>query len=153
MEGGHWVFVLVFLSHVGSSQSSHSSNAKLLLSLKSAIVDPSGFLDGWREANYSHYCSWAGVQCDSFDRIIGLDISNMNLSGQIAPQIGYFHSLINFSVAANKFTGPFPSNITNGLGLKSFNICSSMFVGNFPTNFSKLKALEILATLKQHTLS
>lgn len=144
MKVGLCVFFLVFLFHVGSSGSSHSSNAKLLLALKSTINDPSGFLDGWTEANSGNHCSWAGVKCDVSDRIVSLDMSNMNLSGQITPQIGHFHSLINFTVAVNFFTGPFPSEITNAVGLRSFNISNNIFVGNFPSNFSRLKNLEIL---------
>uniref|UniRef100_A0A0C9RRJ5 non-specific serine/threonine protein kinase n=1 Tax=Wollemia nobilis TaxID=56998 RepID=A0A0C9RRJ5_9CONI len=140
-----WVLVLVLLvGHCVTAESSHSSTAKLLLSLKSAIDDPQGFLDSWTELNSSYHCSWAGVTCDGMDRIISLDISNMNLSGHIKPDIGHLRSLINLTVAANSFVGRFPSEITNVVGLRSLNISNNIFVGSFPSNISRLKDLQFL---------
>eukprot|EP00252_Welwitschia_mirabilis_P019973 TRINITY_DN477_c0_g1_i1.p1 TRINITY_DN477_c0_g1~~TRINITY_DN477_c0_g1_i1.p1 ORF type:complete len:1023 (+),score=71.02 TRINITY_DN477_c0_g1_i1:971-4039(+) len=135
-------FLLVSLSVM--AESAHSPAAKILLAMKSSMVDTGGFLDSWSENNSAHYCSWAGIKCDEAQLIVSLDISNMNISGSLSPQIGHLRSLINVSVAANGFTGPFPSAITNAQGLRLLNISNNIFVGNFPSNFSRLRDLEVL---------
>lgn len=141
---GVFILLVLLMGFTVTADSSHSSDAKLLLSLKKAILDPKGFLDSWSETNSANHCSWVGVQCDHFDHIISLDISNMNLSGRILPDIGHLRSLINLTVAVNSFSGPFPPEITNAIGLRSFNISNNIFVGYFPSNFSRLKDLEVL---------
>lgn len=141
---GVFILLVLFMGFSVTADSSHSSDAKLLLALKAGIVDYNGYLDSWSENNSAHHCSWAGIQCDHSDHIISLDLSNMNLSGQILPEIGHLRSLINLTVAVNFLTGSFPDEITNAVGLRLLNISNNIFVGYFPSHFSRLQDLEIL---------
>ncbi|CAN6459427.1 unnamed protein product [Victoria cruziana] len=115
---------------------------RYLLSLKAAVSDPGGFLSSWN-ASFGK-CQWTGVRCDLFGRVVMLDISGMNLSGLLAPEIGYVRYLVNLTVAANQFTGPIPAEISRIAGLRSFNLSNNVFNGSFPANFSSLRRLEVL---------
>eukprot|EP01018_Ginkgo_biloba_P023838 Gb_27191 [translate_table: standard] len=108
-------------SAIDDPSSDLSGDVSVLLSIK-AVMAPysSSYLQGWVASNYTNYCSWTGVRCDCFDRVVELDLSNMN------------------------FSCPVPSEITNLSALRSLNISNNMFNGSLPANISKLKNLEML---------
>ena len=80
---GAFILLVLFMGFSVTADSSHSSDAKLLLALKAGIYDYNGYLDSWSENNSGHHCFWVGVQCDRSNHIVSLDFSNMNHSGVI----------------------------------------------------------------------
>eukprot|EP01018_Ginkgo_biloba_P016630 Gb_04845 [translate_table: standard] len=123
------------------------SDAQALVSLKESMIDPENVLDSWSYAggsNSSSHCSWKGIQCDEYSRVVGLDISGLKLKGYFGPDIGQLDQLKNITIASNTFNGSFPSEITNILGLRTLNISNNLFNGSFPPNISKLEDLEVL---------
>lgn len=124
-----------------------NDDAKILLELKNAMSDPDGALAGWTGSDAANFCSWNGVLCNKFNRTASLDLTNMNLSGIIPPQtLSGLHSLMNLSLALNKFSAPFPSEILDISSLRFLNISNNNFSGAIPANISRLVNLETLDT-------
>ncbi|KAG9448083.1 hypothetical protein H6P81_014211 [Aristolochia fimbriata] len=147
---------LLILSHSASSSSSslpsHSSlhrQASILLSIKQSFQHPpsSSSLDSWNASNFSSLCSWEGVRCDQTNRVVvSLDLSNSNISGCISPSISRLRTLVNVSVAGNRFAGAFPSEDFHRLtGLKFLNISDNQFNGSLKywDVSSQLKELQV----------
>ncbi|XP_021901644.1 leucine-rich repeat receptor-like serine/threonine-protein kinase BAM3 [Carica papaya] len=143
------LFLLLLSS---SSSSSHSVNvlslrkqASILVSLKQGFESYYPSLQTWDASNYLLLCSWTGIQCDHMNTsVIGVDISNYNISGSLSPVITQLQSLVNLSVSGNSFSGQFPTDIHKLTRLQFLNISNNMFSGEFNWEFSRMKKLEVL---------
>ncbi|XP_047949356.1 probable LRR receptor-like serine/threonine-protein kinase At3g47570 [Salvia hispanica] len=114
-----------------------------LLSLKQNIIfDPSHTLAAnW--TNSSSVCSWIGVSCSlRHHRVAALNLSYMNLSGSIPPQLGQLSFLASLDLTSNLFSGALPHEL-------SF---LHSFVGSIPKSLSNLTSLEFL-NLNYNSLS
>ncbi|KAJ7513312.1 hypothetical protein O6H91_04G117000 [Diphasiastrum complanatum] len=120
-----------------------SPDGAALLSMKVSIVDPLGRLNDWLQSDSSP-CLWTGVRCDDSDNVIAVDLSNMQLSGNVSGAIGRLTNLVNITVEQNNFTGSLPREITHISGLRFLNISHNNFSYNFPSNFSNLQQLGVL---------
>lgn len=145
------VSLLVAVLAVDGFPSSVSPDAQVLLSLKKSIYIYNGsdqdVLSSWKDEGDSKsgsHCLWTGVQCDPFNRVVGLNISGMKLSGSISPEIGKLQHLVSLTVASSYLTGPLPREITNIQNLRFLNISNNVFYGNFPSNVAKWRELEVL---------
>ncbi|KAL6196262.1 hypothetical protein ACLB2K_031877 [Fragaria x ananassa] len=98
-----------------------------LLSLKSSIDDPASCLSSWTP-NTSH-CTWAGVTCDSHNHVTSLDLSGLNLSGYLSPDIAFLVYLSNLILAENNLSGPIPPEIS---ALRLLNLSNNVFNRMFP---------------------
>nr|DAD43415.1 TPA_asm: hypothetical protein HUJ06_001645 [Nelumbo nucifera] len=109
-----------------------------LLSIKIAISDnPQASLPNWNLS--TSYCTYTVVSCDSFNRVVSLDLSNMNLFNILSPNAGHLRNLINLTAATNFFLGRIPSKISYISDLHLLNLSDNVFNGNFPFEFSRLK--------------
>ncbi|GMH06485.1 hypothetical protein Nepgr_008325 [Nepenthes gracilis] len=121
---------------------------RALLSVKSAITDdPGSSLSSWNVS--TSHCNWYGVTCDpttnaTTHRVISLDISGLNLSGTLSPDIGQLKRLINLSVASNELSGPVPPSLSLLSNLYYLNLSNNIFNDFFPTQLSALKNLQVL---------
>ncbi|KAL6185618.1 hypothetical protein ACLB2K_041748 [Fragaria x ananassa] len=88
----------------------YSPPPRALFSLKSSLDDPDSRLSSWTP-NTSH-CTWAGVTCDSHNHVTSLDLSGLNLSGYLSPDIAFLVYLSNLTLAENNFSGPIPPEIS-----------------------------------------
>ncbi|XP_043713148.1 leucine-rich repeat receptor-like serine/threonine-protein kinase BAM1 [Telopea speciosissima] len=126
-----------------AGKQSHIPEYRVLLSLKSAITDdPGASLQNWNVS--TSHCTWTGVSCDGYRRVVSLDLSNMNLSGTLSSDIGHLRNLVNLTVAANVLSGPVPSELSHISGLRQLNLSNNIFNGSFPSQLSLLKYLEVL---------
>ncbi|WCJ32063.1 Leucine-rich receptor-like protein kinase family protein [Euphorbia peplus] len=133
----------IFLLQIHSCLSKTMSEYQSLLSIKSAIDDPQASLSSWNST--TPLCSWAGITCDSSNRhVTSLDLSSLNLSGQLSPDIAHLRYLKNLTLAANEFSGNIPVELSAISGLRLLNLSNNVFNGTFPSQLSQLKSLQIL---------
>eukprot|EP01018_Ginkgo_biloba_P023837 Gb_27192 [translate_table: standard] len=169
------IFAVIFMfSSTSSVMAKFSINVSgdisVLISMKTAMAPySSSYLQSWAVSNSSSHCSWTGVRCDRFGRVIALDISNMNISGPVPSQItnlsalrflNMSNNIFNGSLPANiwklknlehldvydnNFTGPLPIEITQLMKLRYLNLEGNYFSGSIPGEYGKLNKLEYLA--------
>ncbi|KAL1562633.1 non-specific serine/threonine protein kinase [Salvia divinorum] len=116
-----------------------------LLSLKQHIIsDPSRILaTNW--TNSSSVCSWIGVSCSlRHNRVAGLNISYMSLSGSIPPQLGQLSFLASLDLTSNLFSGALPHELSFLHRLKFMSLRLNNFTGEIPPIFGHLPKLEYL---------
>ncbi|KAL8518181.1 hypothetical protein ACS0TY_009519 [Phlomoides rotata] len=145
------LIVQSFRSHgLASKPNSNTSiDQSSLLALKSCITsDPHNKIgNNWMIKN--SICSWIGVTCDpDFNRVIALNISNMELVGRIAPEIGNLSFLVSLDMNGNSFHGSIPPSIFNMsslevLKLRNNSLSSSLPIDMCKHNFHRLKTLDI----------
>ncbi|XP_057839163.2 MDIS1-interacting receptor like kinase 1 [Cryptomeria japonica] len=116
-------------------------DGKVLLRLRSNLDDPLGHLHDWRPDVLERYCSWSGVSCNDEGRVSELDLSRMNLTGNVPEDIQMLRRLKSLKLASNGFTGPLPGSIANLTELIVLDISRNFFNGSFPSGLSKAKAL------------
>ncbi|KAH9296819.1 hypothetical protein KI387_028501, partial [Taxus chinensis] len=138
------MFLLLLMAVVITCAASSShGEGQVLLSLKAAMDDPDGALTAWTQSDVNHFCNWTCVACNGKSRIMSLDFTNMNLSGDISPEISRLRSLANLSLAQNKFSVAFPA--IKMAALRFLNISNNNFTGGVPAEVAA--ALPNLETL------
>ncbi|XP_047311847.1 MDIS1-interacting receptor like kinase 1-like [Impatiens glandulifera] len=127
----------IFLSHVLADEVELYS----LLSLKSALVDPLNYLNDWRLAengfNGSDNCKWTGVGCNMKGQVERLDISNMNLTGDVSDRIDGLKGLIYLNISCNGFSSSLPKSLSNIISLQTIDVSQNNFVGGFPAGLGR----------------
>ncbi|KAB5512068.1 hypothetical protein DKX38_029096 [Salix brachista] len=83
--------------------------------------------------NQSSHCSWTGIWCSSGGFVEELDLSDMNLSGNVI-----------FKICMNNFIGSFPTGLGMASGLTSINASSNNFSGYLPQDLGNATSLERL---------
>ncbi|KAL6225012.1 hypothetical protein ACLB2K_003866 [Fragaria x ananassa] len=146
------LFLLLLLLHLRHSLSSPHrllstptrpmATYRALLSLKSSLDDPDSRLSSWTP-NTSH-CTWAGVTCDSHNHVTSLDLSGLNLSGYLSPDIAFLVYLSNLTLAENNLSGPIPPEISALSALRLLNLSNNVFNRTFPPELSNLTNLRVL---------
>ncbi|KAK9940583.1 hypothetical protein M0R45_017237 [Rubus argutus] len=122
-----------------------ATDKEALISVKEALlIVPPSF--SWN-LNSSPCSNWTGVVCSKHaqsHRVVGLDLSDLGLTGSISPHIGNLSFLRSLQLQNNKLTGTIPTQIVNLFRLRSLNLSSNTIQGPLPSNMSHLTALEIL---------
>ncbi|KAI4369459.1 hypothetical protein MLD38_017896 [Melastoma candidum] len=137
-------FILVL--PINKAYATYEGELSALLSLKSSLIDTSGFLSDWENTgvgveNGTSHCNWTSVSCNSAGFVDKLDLSNMNLSGRIPETIQDLHSLTSLNFSCNAFTTPLPNSISNLTLLKSIDVSLNNFIGSFPGGLGKSEGL------------
>uniref|UniRef100_A0A1J3FGP0 non-specific serine/threonine protein kinase n=1 Tax=Noccaea caerulescens TaxID=107243 RepID=A0A1J3FGP0_NOCCA len=142
--------LLLFLLHISHSFTAGRtiSESRALLSLKSSLAgagdDTNSPLASWKVT--TSFCTWTGVKCDVSRRhVTSLDLSGLNLSGTLSPDVSHLRLLQNLSLAENQISGPIPPEISNLSGLRHLNLSNNVFNGSFPDEISsRLVNLRVL---------
>ncbi|KAL8479407.1 hypothetical protein ACS0TY_026332 [Phlomoides rotata] len=131
--GCGFVFGVTAASTTNSSIIDQSS----LLSLKSHITsDPYNILsNNW--TSKTSVCSWIGVSCNSENRVIELNISNMELGGTIPSEIGNLSFLISLDMSENSFHGPIPPSIFTMPSLETLTLRNNSLSSGLPVDMCK----------------
>lgn len=140
----------VFLLHclmsslVWSNKNDITRDKFALLAFKSFISsDPYSFLANWSVS--SSPCIWDGVTCNvRHGRVRSLNLSGMNLTGIISPQLGNLSFLVELDLSSNNFHGQIPKEVVSLHRLKLFNLSYNDFHGQIPSSLSNLSSLEVL---------
>ncbi|XP_055818210.1 leucine-rich repeat receptor-like serine/threonine-protein kinase BAM3 [Solanum dulcamara] len=165
-------FLLVFLATPSQSRNlSLRRQAKTLISLKQAFVaSVPSTLSNWNMSNYMYLCSnWSGITCDNTKSVTSIDISNLNISGSLSPNIHELTKLQVLNISNNllggnlnwefsrlnvlqvldaynnNFSGPLPLGVTQLLQLKHLNFGGNYFSGKIPLSYGSLNQLEFLS--------
>ncbi|GAB4848100.1 hypothetical protein Ancab_002764 [Ancistrocladus abbreviatus] len=129
--------------------SSSFSSSTLIDDFHALLAPKQGFghwnpaLSTWDSSNSSSIWSWTGVQCLR-DRVISLDLTDLNLCGSASLDISQLDSLTHLSLAGSSFTSSIV--ITNLSSLEFLNISNNRFDAEFGWDFSSLANLEVLDT-------
>nr|DAD21055.1 TPA_asm: hypothetical protein HUJ06_022518 [Nelumbo nucifera] len=123
---------------VGESASlSILTDKEALTAFKSLIAtDPSNSLSSWEQ--HSSPCNWTGVICSkSRQRVVGLSLGDLGVTGSITPHIGNLSFLRFLYLQNNKLAGTLPDRIGDLSRLQAVNISSNLIEGPIPPNISK----------------
>ncbi|KAF7842267.1 putative receptor-like protein kinase [Senna tora] len=150
-------YIILFLSshclllHVSTSSTTLSitTDTEALISFKSQLSnDPPHHhpsLSSWIHNSSSSPCNWTGVVCNNLgQRVIGLNLSGLRLSGQLSPHIGNLSFLESLQLQNNQFTGVIPEQIGNLGRLRTLNMSFNRLEGTIPPNITRLAELVAL---------
>ncbi|XP_056160307.1 LRR receptor-like serine/threonine-protein kinase ERL1 isoform X1 [Syzygium oleosum] len=126
---------------------------KALMTVKASFSDVVNVLLGWDGADNGDFCSWRGVLCDNVSlSVVSLNLSNLNLGGEISPAIGDLRNLESIELQGNELTGQIPDEIGDCSLLVYLDLSDNLLYGDIPYSISKLKQLELL-NLKNNQLT
>ncbi|XP_042059933.1 LRR receptor-like serine/threonine-protein kinase ERECTA isoform X4 [Salvia splendens] len=104
------------------------------------------------ECHGDDYCVWRGIGCDNATfNVVSLNLSGLNLDGEISHAIGQLKSLVSIDLRANQLSGQIPDEIGDCSSLESLDLSFNKLFGDIPFSISKLKQLETLV-LKNNQL-
>ncbi|KAK0598044.1 hypothetical protein LWI29_030998 [Acer saccharum] len=137
--------------------------------MKASFRNVANVLLDWNDVPNSDLCSWRGVFCDNISlSVVSLNLSSLNLGGEISPAIGDLRNLqsidlsenslygdIPFSISKlklleylnlknNQLTGPIPSTLTQIPNLKTLDVRGNNLTGNIPDSIGNCTSFEIL---------
>ncbi|KAG6414517.1 hypothetical protein SASPL_121889 [Salvia splendens] len=125
----------------------------VLLEIKKSFRDVDNVLYDWTDTPSSDYCVWRGIDCDNVTfNVVALNLSDLNLDGEISPAIGKLKSLVSIDLRGNRLSGQIPDEIGDCSALQSLDLSFNELFGDIPFSISKLKQLETL-DLAQNRLS
>ncbi|XP_042036542.1 LRR receptor-like serine/threonine-protein kinase ERL1 [Salvia splendens] len=135
------------------ASSSLTDEGKALMAIKSSFSNVANVLLDWDEVHNDDFCSWRGVSCGNLTMsVVTLNLSNLNLGGEISPAIGDLRNLMSIDLQGNKLTGQIPDEIGNCVLLELIDVSENLLEGDIPFSISKLKQLELL-NLKNNQLT
>lgn len=93
---------------------------------------------GWSGPNF---CKWAGVSCDSPNKVSSINLASKSLTGTLPPEINQLSNLKTLSLQRNKFSGPLPA-LSNLGSLEEVNLDDNGFNSIPPGFLSGLTSLQ-----------
>ncbi|GJN01054.1 hypothetical protein PR202_ga18289 [Eleusine coracana subsp. coracana] len=147
-----WAAVLLVLAAAAEAGADGGDgDGQALMALKAGFGNAANALVDW-DGGRDH-CAWRGVACDSASfAVVALNLSNLNLGGEISPAIGALKSLQSVDLKGNKLAGQIPDEIGDCVSLKYLDLSFNLLYGDIPFSVSKLKQLEELI-LKNNQLT
>ncbi|KFK32516.1 hypothetical protein AALP_AA6G252800 [Arabis alpina] len=140
------VVVLVgFLICFSFASTVNSEDGATLLEIKKSFKDVNNVLYDWTSSPSSDYCVWRGVSCDNVTfNVVALNLSDLNLDGEISPAIGDLKNLFSIDLRGNRLSGQIPDEIGDCSSLQNLDLSFNELSGDIPFSISKLKQLEQL---------
>ncbi|PIN04953.1 Non-specific serine/threonine protein kinase [Handroanthus impetiginosus] len=90
-------------------------------------------------------CSWIGVTCSlRHQRVAAINVSNMDLSGIISPELGNLSFLVSLDMSGNKLHGDLPKELAKLKRLKFIGFSFNRFSGKIPSFFEAMPNLQQL---------
>ncbi|CAN1298834.1 Probable LRR receptor-like serine/threonine-protein kinase At3g47570 [Linum perenne] len=118
-----------------------------LLEFKNEITnDPSGVLTSWNDS--LHFCNWAGIICNTQQRVTSLSLSKCNLAGTLSPHIANLTFLRTINLIKNSFRGHIPPQIGNLRRLQTLNLTTNFLTGQIPPNLTRCLELRTILVEK-----
>ncbi|GJN29769.1 hypothetical protein PR202_gb18088 [Eleusine coracana subsp. coracana] len=152
-----WAAVLLVLAAAAAAAAEAGAadggdgDGQALMALKAEFGNAANALVDWDGG--SDHCAWRGVACNTASfAVVALNLSNLNLGGEISPAIGELKSLQSVDLKGNKLAGQIPDEIGDCVSLKYLDLSFNLLYGDIPFSISKLKQLEELI-LKNNQLT
>ncbi|TVU12156.1 hypothetical protein EJB05_45786 [Eragrostis curvula] len=119
-----------------------ADDGSTLLEIKKSFRNVGNVLYDWAGEDY---CSWRGVLCDNVTfAVSALNLSGLNLQGEISPAVGSLKSLVSIDLKSNGLSGQIPDEIGDCSSLRILDLSFNNLDGDIPFSISKLKHLENL---------
>ncbi|GLR15968.1 hypothetical protein GCM10007940_05830 [Portibacter lacus] len=102
---------------------------------------------GWEDGLNSgdcDYCQWYGIICNNKAEIIGINLSNNNLSGYLYSSIDTFFKLQTINLSNNSISGGLPTEIENLTSLQTLDISHNNFNDTLPDALRNMRGLKHL---------
>lgn len=127
----------IICARLVSSEVVVEDDVKCLQGVKRLLTGPERKLDTWNFANSSvgFICSFVGVSCwnDRENRIINLELRDMNLSGQVPEPLKYCRSLQTLDLSSNALSGTIPAQICTWVPyLVTLDLSNNELSGSIP---------------------
>ncbi|XP_019183339.1 PREDICTED: probable inactive receptor kinase At1g27190 [Ipomoea nil] len=137
--------ILLVLFGVGVAE----DDVKCLQGVKGSFRDPDGNLGLWNFDNTTagFICKFVGVACwnDNENRVIGLELRELNLGGEVPGALQDCHSLQNLDLSGNGLSGTIPSQICRWLPyLVTLDLSSNDLTGPIPPDLGNCTYLNKL---------
>ncbi|OWM85808.1 hypothetical protein CDL15_Pgr012058 [Punica granatum] len=143
------LFLLLHLHiHLSSAAAAgHLPELRGLLSIKSSLVfDPVSEQPplGWWNSSVSH-CLWSGVTCSPrTGHVTALDLSGLNISCPVPPQISSLTALSYLNLSDNFFNESFPAQLAVLKNLQVLDLYNNNMSGPLPFIVTQMSALRHL---------
>ncbi|CAL2240760.1 unnamed protein product [Prunus armeniaca] len=136
----HAVILNSCLSFSLSTESDETDSLALLQIKDSITDDPSGVMASWNET--VQFCHWRGVTCGRrHQRITGLNLESLNLTGSISPHVGNLSFLRVLNLQNNSFSHEIPPEIGRLHRLQDLLLNNNSLGGEIPSNLSACSQL------------
>ncbi|XP_010551757.1 PREDICTED: probable LRR receptor-like serine/threonine-protein kinase At1g67720 [Tarenaya hassleriana] len=121
----------------------HVRDATALNAIKKSLQNPPVDWNG--DPCLPQRYSWTGVSCSEGPRIriISLNLTNMGLSGSLAPEIANLTALSTVWLGGNSLSGPIPDLSSLKL-LESLRLENNRFSGSIPPSLGEMQSLREL---------
>ena len=132
-------FLLQICLVISALHTGNETDKLSLLEFKAKIDgDPLGLLSSWNESE--HFCTWPGVTCSRrhHQRVTGLDVSSLQLKGQLSPQVGNLTFLRLLNLRNNSLGPEIPPEIGRLFRLQILELQYNNFSSEIPENISGL---------------
>ncbi|KAJ9185537.1 hypothetical protein P3X46_005161 [Hevea brasiliensis] len=139
---------LLLLAHAQTS-STDPSEIDALRAARNSLIDPYNNLRNWDKGDPCT-SNWTGVLCydtvstDGYWHVQELRLLNMNLSGNLAPQLGQLSQLEILDFMWNELNGNIPKEIGNISPLKPLLLNGNKLSGSLPDELGYLSHLDRL---------
>ncbi|KAK4269563.1 hypothetical protein QN277_022704 [Acacia crassicarpa] len=121
-----------------------SSDGLTLLSLLNHLTSvPPSLKSSWNSSDSTH-CSWIGIRCDQYGKVISLNLTAYSIFGQLGPEIGQLTHLQNLVLVANGFSGKIPLELGNCSLLEYIDLSDNSFSGSIPYTLKTLQKLKYI---------
>ncbi|KAK6155137.1 hypothetical protein DH2020_009385 [Rehmannia glutinosa] len=135
-------------SRYGSGQP-YDYDVRCLREVKNSLTDPANKLNSWIFSNTSlgFICRFVGVSCwnDQENRLIGLELRDFSLTGNIPDSLRFCHSLQILNLAGNSLSGSIPPQICNWLPyLVTLDLSQNSLTGQIPEDLANCSYLNNL---------
>ncbi|CAH8262167.1 unnamed protein product [Arabidopsis lyrata] len=144
-----FIWLILFLDLV--LRVTGNTQVDALSALRVSLSDPNNVLQSW---NVTHVtpCSWVYITCNSENSVTRVDLGNVNLSGELVPQLGQLPNLQYLELYSNNITGEIPEELGNLMELVSLDLYANSISGPIPSSLGKLGKLRFLR-LNNNSLS
>ncbi|KAL0431681.1 UNVERIFIED_CONTAM: Inactive LRR receptor-like serine/threonine-protein kinase BIR2 [Sesamum radiatum] len=124
-------------------------DVRCLQEVKRSLTDTGGKLNSWVFSNTSvgFICRFVGVSCwnDRENRLIGLELRDFSLAGDIPDSLQYCHSLQTLDLSGNSLSGSIPPQICTWLPyLVTLDLSRNSLTGHIPEDLANCSFLNAL---------
>ncbi|KAL3535352.1 hypothetical protein ACH5RR_003813 [Cinchona calisaya] len=146
------VFTQAFLITSGASSTNESDHLSLL-AFRNQITNANRTVLVTNWTADTSFCNWIGITCDPLrQRVMAINLVNMNLQGLIPPSIANLSFLVELSLGNNSFHGSLPYDLGNLRSLQIIDLHNNQLQGSIPESIWNAPELRIL-NLSRNSIS